>query len=152
MVTKQEISGKWNSITGAVKKKYGQITDDELSQVEGDTDQLIGLIQQKTGQGREQVEAFLSEACQNCDSHSGNFSEMASEYAETASETFREGYEQVARRAREGYEQSAEVLAQRPLESVVAALGVGLITGIAIGISIASHRQPEPSWRDRWSR
>ncbi len=152
MVTKQEMSGKWNSITGAVKEKYGQITDDELTQVEGDTDQLIGLIQQKTGQGREQVEAFLSQACEQCDSHMGHFSEMASNYAETASESVREGYEEVARRAREGYEQSTEVLAQRPLESVVAALGVGLITGIAIGLSIAGRRHHEPTWRDRWSR
>ena len=63
MVTKQELSGKWDSIVGSVKKKYGQITDNELKQVEGDLNQLSGLIQRKAGQSKEQVEAFLDECC-----------------------------------------------------------------------------------------
>ena len=152
MITKQEISGKWKTVTGAVKEKYGQITDDELSQVEGDTEQLVGLIQQKTGQGREQIEAFLHETCEQCESSFSHPSGVASSYAESASDSVREGYEQVARRAREGYEHSAETMAQRPMESVVVALGVGLVTGIAIGLANAGRQSHEPTWRERWAR
>ncbi len=151
MVTKQEISGKWNAISGAVKEKYGQITDDDLSRVEGNVDQLVGLVQQKTGQTREQIEAFLQESCESCESTASRVSELASEYVGAASESVREGYEELGRRAREGYAHSADVVAHRPIESVVCALGVGLIAGIAIGISIGSH-QHQPTWRDRWSR
>lgn len=116
-IHQQQMRGDWNQVTGAVKEKFGEITDDELRETEGSLQKLTGLIQEKTGQSREQVEAFVHE---------------------------------INERARAGYQYSAEAVAQRPVESVVAALAVGLITGVAIGLSIGSYRQPEPSWRDRW--
>ena len=53
MATKQEITGQWNTVVGAVKEKYGQITDSELAQLKGNVDQLVGLVQRKSGQTRE---------------------------------------------------------------------------------------------------
>jgi uncharacterized protein YjbJ (UPF0337 family) len=146
MVTKQELSGKWDSIVGSVKKKYGQITDDELSQAEGDLNQLSGLIQRKTGQSREQVEAFLDECC------GGSLMDQVNSMAESASETLREGYEHVSETARQGYDYSVKTLSQRPLGSVATAAGVGLLLGVMLGISIGARRERELSWRERWSR
>ncbi|TWU58258.1 CsbD family protein [Rubripirellula reticaptiva] len=146
MVTKQELSGKWESIVGSVKKKYGQISDNELKQVEGDLNKLSGLIQQKAGQSREQVEAFLDECC------GGSFLDQVNSMAENAGETLREGYEHVADAAREGYDYSVKTVSRRPLESLVAAAGVGMMLGVMIGVSIGARRERELSWRDRWSR
>jgi len=139
MATRQEVSGQWNQIHGAVKEKYGQITDDELREVEGDSEQLIGLIQQKVGAARGEVEAFVSKIYEDCGATCSNLSQTASQYAEATGE-----------RLRQGYDESTKVVAKHPMESVATAFGVGLLAGVVIGISLASRPYPEPTWRDRW--
>ena len=50
---KLEIKGNWNQIKGKLKKKYAELTDDDLSYTEGETEELLGKLQKKTGQSRE---------------------------------------------------------------------------------------------------
>ncbi len=113
---------------------------------------MIGLIQRKSGQAREQVEAYVDSLFRGDGSTSERVKQLAHDYSESASQAFSEGYQEIADRARRGYDQTAEVVANRPFESIFAALGVGLVTGIAIGLSIGAQRRPEPSWRDHWYR
>lgn len=148
MATKQELSGKWNTIVASVKQKYGQITDSDFRRVEGDVQRLAGLIQQKTGQSTEQIEAFLEECCGSASSILGQVSDYASE----AGESIREGYDVAAEQARRGYKTTVKGISQYPLESVGVALGVGLILGLMAGISIGAQRERELTWRQRWSR
>ncbi|QEG42014.1 CsbD family protein [Roseimaritima ulvae] len=152
MVTKQELSGSWNKVVGTVKEKYGQISDNELRQVEGNVDQLVGLVQRKTGQSREQIEAMLDECCQSSDSAVQRAKDSASQYAEGAGEYVREQYQQVSNQAQRGYQQSVQTLSRRPLESAGVAFGIGLVAGLAIGLSLSSRSQPPESfWQRRWS-
>lgn len=51
-----ELKGKWTEMKGKARSKWGELTDDELAQVEGDREQLIGLIQQKYGKARADAE------------------------------------------------------------------------------------------------
>jgi uncharacterized protein YjbJ (UPF0337 family) len=44
---KLEIKGKWNEIKGKVKQAYGDLTDDDLTYVEGQDDEMLGKLQQK---------------------------------------------------------------------------------------------------------
>ncbi len=148
MTTKQELSGKWKSIAGAVKQKYGAITDNDLRRVEGDLNQLAGLIQQKTGQSREQIESFFDECCASADSLLGQAAQVASE----AGESIREGYSQAAQQARRGYDSTVKTMSRHPLESTGVALGLGLVVGVLLGISIGAQRERELSWHQRWSR
>lgn len=148
MVTKQELSGKWKSIAGSVKQKYGQITDNDLKEVEGDLNQLAGLIQQKTGQSREQIEAFFDECCESADSVMG----QVADYASDAGQSLRQGYDQAADQARRGYDTTVKTMSRHPLESAGAALGFGLIVGVLVGISIGASRERELTWRQRLSR
>lgn len=50
------LEGKWNEIKGQVKEKWGKLTDDDLTKVEGKVEKLLGLLQQKYGYSREKVE------------------------------------------------------------------------------------------------
>jgi uncharacterized protein YjbJ (UPF0337 family) len=59
---KLEMKGKWNEIKGRLKKAYAELTDDDLIYAEGKEDELIGRIQQKTGQSREALIKFIEEA------------------------------------------------------------------------------------------
>jgi uncharacterized protein YjbJ (UPF0337 family) len=48
--------GKWKEMRGQVKEWWGKLTDDDLEQVGGKADQLIGLLQQKYGYTKEHAE------------------------------------------------------------------------------------------------
>ncbi len=51
-----KIKGSWNQTKGAVKEQWGKLTDDDLLEIEGRRDQLIGKIQVRYGYTREQAE------------------------------------------------------------------------------------------------
>lgn len=58
---KLEIKGRWNELKGKLKKKYADLTDDDLKYEEGLEDELLGRLQKKTGQSREALKKFLEE-------------------------------------------------------------------------------------------
>lgn len=63
--------GDWNIAKGKLKKKWAQLTDDDLHYVEGQQEELLGRIQRRTGQTRSDVEQAFKEACsENNPSHS----------------------------------------------------------------------------------
>src|SRR4029079_16587339 len=49
------LKGKWNQLKGELKNKWGQITDDEWTQIAGDKDKMIGKIQEKYGRTKDDV-------------------------------------------------------------------------------------------------
>jgi uncharacterized protein YjbJ (UPF0337 family) len=48
-----EAAGKWNQFKGAVKEKWGKLTDDDLTQIAGNRDRLVGKIQERYGIAKE---------------------------------------------------------------------------------------------------
>lgn len=50
-----QFKGKWKQIKGDFKKKYGEITDDEYTQAEGDFDKLAGKVQERYGKSKEDL-------------------------------------------------------------------------------------------------
>ena len=50
-----KIKGNWNELKGKVKQKYAELTDDDLVYEEGKDDELLGRIQKRIGQTKEQV-------------------------------------------------------------------------------------------------
>jgi len=55
------IEGKWKQAAGAVKAKWGKLTDDDLKTIAGKRDQLIGKLQEKYGLAKDEAEMELSE-------------------------------------------------------------------------------------------
>jgi uncharacterized protein YjbJ (UPF0337 family) len=51
------LQGKWKQATGDVKKFFGKLTDDDLMQIEGNRDKLLGKLQERYGYTRAQAEA-----------------------------------------------------------------------------------------------
>jgi uncharacterized protein YjbJ (UPF0337 family) len=39
------VEGNWKEVKGKIKQKWGQLTDDDLAQINGRRDQLEGKIQ-----------------------------------------------------------------------------------------------------------
>lgn len=59
------IEGNWKQPTGTVKAKWGDLTDDEIAEAEGNRDVLIGKIQQKYGIAKDKAEAQVDEFAQS---------------------------------------------------------------------------------------
>ncbi len=55
------LKGKWKEIKGGIKEKWGKLTDDDLAQVEGEEEKLLGLLQKKYGHTREKAEQEYKE-------------------------------------------------------------------------------------------
>lgn len=49
------VEGNWKQATGKIKEKWGQLTDDDLAQINGQRDQLEGKIQQRYGLAKDMV-------------------------------------------------------------------------------------------------
>jgi uncharacterized protein YjbJ (UPF0337 family) len=54
-MNKLSFRGSWNEIKGKLKQKYADLTDDDLTFIEGKEDELLGRLQQRTGRTREQL-------------------------------------------------------------------------------------------------
>jgi uncharacterized protein YjbJ (UPF0337 family) len=60
MINEQILKGKWNEIRGEIRSKWGYLNDDELEVVKGDATRLMGLIQQRYGIKKEEIERSLN--------------------------------------------------------------------------------------------
>lgn len=56
-----EIKGKWAQIKGAVKAQWGKLTDDDIAQIEGDAEKLMGKLEERYGVAREEAKKQLRE-------------------------------------------------------------------------------------------
>jgi uncharacterized protein YjbJ (UPF0337 family) len=58
LVNTQQLQGTWNRLRGEIKEKWSNLTDDDLQLQGGNIEQVVGKIQQKTGESREAIEDF----------------------------------------------------------------------------------------------
>ena len=49
-----------------MREKWGQLTDDEVEQVKGERDQLVGKVQERYGYAKERAEREVDEWCRSC--------------------------------------------------------------------------------------
>ncbi|MEZ4682703.1 MAG: CsbD family protein [Caldilineaceae bacterium] len=55
-MNKDILKGKWKQFKGSAKERWGELTDNELTQAEGDYEQLVGVIQERYGYERDEAE------------------------------------------------------------------------------------------------
>jgi uncharacterized protein YjbJ (UPF0337 family) len=54
------MKGNWNEVKGKLKQRYGELSDDDLTYVEGKEDELLGRLQKKTGKSKEELRDEIS--------------------------------------------------------------------------------------------
>lgn len=54
-----QIEGRWEQVKGGVKEQWGKLTDDDLTEIEGDRQQMVGKIQERYGIAREEAETAV---------------------------------------------------------------------------------------------
>lgn len=55
------IKGQWTQFKGKIKEQWGDLTDDDLTKIEGSRDKLLGLIQTKYGLAKDEAERQLKD-------------------------------------------------------------------------------------------
>jgi uncharacterized protein YjbJ (UPF0337 family) len=57
---KLSIKGNWKEISGKLKQKYANLTDDDLLYKEGKEDELMGRLQKKIGTTKDGLRDLLA--------------------------------------------------------------------------------------------
>ncbi len=55
------LKGKWKELKGGVKKQWGKLTDDDITEIEGHEDKLLGALQKRYGYTKDQAEKEYNE-------------------------------------------------------------------------------------------
>ena len=108
MVNQQTLQGNWNEIKGRLRERWGQLTDDDLREFNGEVAQLVGMIQRRTGESREQIEAQLETMMEKTSRATQRAAAAVQQYGQQAAEM----YGQMTGNVRAGYA-DAEAIVRR---------------------------------------
>jgi len=50
-----QVEGKWKQMKGSAKQQWGKLTDDDLTQIAGTRDKLVGKLQERYGIAQEEA-------------------------------------------------------------------------------------------------
>ena len=56
-----QIEGDWKQFKGKIKQKWADLTDDEVEEVGGKKDVLVGKLQKRYGIGKEEAERQVND-------------------------------------------------------------------------------------------
>jgi uncharacterized protein YjbJ (UPF0337 family) len=55
------LRGRWNQLKGEIRSRWGKLTDDDMTQIQGEAEKMIGKLQERYGYKRDQAEKELNE-------------------------------------------------------------------------------------------
>jgi uncharacterized protein YjbJ (UPF0337 family)/ElaB/YqjD/DUF883 family membrane-anchored ribosome-binding protein len=163
MPNAQTLQGNWNEIKGKLRSKWGQLTNDDVGSFNGNVDQLVGMIQRKTGEARQAIEQFLdsfnkgssggsmvgqatetvrdyaSQATNRIAEYAQDAGEYATDFASHAGERVQQGADQAGQMMRQGYKQAERVVRHNPAESVAVCFGAGVLVGLMFGMMLSNR-------------
>jgi uncharacterized protein YjbJ (UPF0337 family) len=145
-------TGQWTQMRGSLKSWWGRLTDDDLDRIAGQKDRLVGLVQEKYGQSREEAEREVEQRLREYGDGGGIGTKVragASELGSNLSNKAREASSAVSSRVdsaraylhdRNGNElvnDLVDAVQRYPVYASFVGLGVGYILGK--GVSGAAH-------------
>jgi uncharacterized protein YjbJ (UPF0337 family) len=148
-------SGKWREMRGTLRSWWGRLSDDDIERIGGEKDKLIGVVQEKYGQTREQaereVERRLSEYGDTGGGIGSNLKSRVDELGASVSNKASEAAGAVANRVqsarsyfqdRDFDELTGDVTAlvrRYPIQACLIGIGLGYLIARSIGSSDRSH-------------
>ena len=137
-------TGQWTQLRGSLKSWWGRLTDDDLDKIGGQKDRLVGLVQEKYGQTREQAEREVEQRLREYGDGGGIGAKLktgASEIGSNLSSKAREASSAVSSRVdsaraylqdrsgNELIEDLVDAVQRYPIHACFVGLGVGYILG-----------------------
>jgi uncharacterized protein YjbJ (UPF0337 family) len=73
IVIEDLFKGQWTQLKGRIRTQWGKLTDDEVDQMRGERERLIGKLQEHYGLTREEAEGELERWLEDQDLSGDNF-------------------------------------------------------------------------------
>jgi uncharacterized protein YjbJ (UPF0337 family) len=128
------IEGNWKQMKGTVKEKWGKLTDDDLTLIDGRRDQLEGKIQERYGFAKDQARKEIEDWYRSVESDLAEQIEAIRADIQTlTSSVARIANKQIGRaqdRAIEAANDADDAIRRNPLSAVAIALGLGFVYGV----------------------
>jgi len=135
MTDHDAIQRSWQQISETLRQHWAQLTNDELKSFDGDINDLVNLIQRKTGEARQIIERYLDELMAGAASKVKESADDVREYAIESREQLQEGAQQAAEVLRECYRKAEAYARKRPTETMLFCFGAGILAGVMLGFS-----------------
>jgi uncharacterized protein YjbJ (UPF0337 family) len=55
------LKGQWHQVKGELKNQWGKLTDNDIDQIAGQSEKLIGKLQERYGYARDRAEREFNE-------------------------------------------------------------------------------------------
>jgi uncharacterized protein YjbJ (UPF0337 family) len=69
LTNKDILEGRWRELRGQVKAWWGQLSDNDINQIQGHYQQLIGTLQKRYGYTRQEAENEIRKFLKQVDAH-----------------------------------------------------------------------------------
>ena len=60
-----QIKGQWKQFSGSAKERWGKLTDDDLTRIDGRREELEGILQERYGVAKEDANRQIDEFCES---------------------------------------------------------------------------------------
>jgi uncharacterized protein YjbJ (UPF0337 family) len=134
MVSQTLLQENWNDIKATLKSKWQQLSDHDLRGFRGSADELVQMIQRRTGQARSAIENQLDEMVAEGRSIQKQVGQYVSGAASQVGDVCGEGYDIAAQKLADGYKQASRYAKENPGAAVAILLGSGLLAGLGIAM------------------
>ena len=134
MVNQTVLEENWNDIKATLKSKWQQLSDHDLRGFKGSADQLVQMIQRRTGQARDVIENQLEEMIAQGRTIQNQVGQFFSGAASQAGEVYAEGYDVAAQKLADGYKQASRYAKENPGAAVAILFGSGLLAGLGVAM------------------
>jgi uncharacterized protein YjbJ (UPF0337 family) len=122
-----EMEGQWNQLKGHLKAWWGKLTDDDIGQIAGNKDKLIGMLQEKYGylyeEALEEVDRRLNEV------DGSGLAQMSHRITDQARQAASAAADAISsNRTLRGLETDAvQIIRRYPLQSLLLGLAIGFL-------------------------
>lgn len=58
-MNREILGGKWDEIKGKVKQQWAKLTDDDMTAIEGNNEEIYGRLRQRYGYSRQEIDRQL---------------------------------------------------------------------------------------------
>ncbi len=64
-MNRDQMKGQWKQLSGKAREQWGKLTDDDITELQGDAQQLQGRIQERYGYTKEQAQREVDDWLKN---------------------------------------------------------------------------------------
>lgn len=142
MVSQAVLHENWNDIKATLKSKWVQLTDHDLTRFMGTADQLVNLIQKRSGQAKSEIENQLEDIiAQECSANDQVVPALQDATSQTA-DLLQEGADRALDKLVSGYREVTAFVKGNPGAAAVIFFGSGVLAGL--GIAMLMRRPLKP--------